>query len=485
MMTVSTIRNRKYEILATQTCAITTTDGDLLGVTFPGKPMCITAVSDSIELSDDSATVTEVGMPVRRLRLQLPVKQSLPSYGKYSHCLNVNDLISVQYDYVTDVSAGVWVYSLSALQNGDAAFASVNKLRDFLVGLPCLQSGRGMFAGCTLSLCSIKILAHSVPHVSGAVLTIGVDVRLKNSAEMIVALNLMESKGWLLEVQYNTPDEVAALAELEYLESPATPDNLVLAYFSLPLPDVTSPNDSIMYETEHMFMPKGTIVQGEGVPLNYGAFLIGNHGSWGKFVAVDGVLNNPTSPGTANSDWNISFSCSDFEWHRIKYELGSRQNAKLRLSIDDVLVEEKELLWASGLPARTCFYLFGAPATSFVARALCGKKRAAKIWVNGALLYDLVPVLDETGTACMYDKQSRRYFYNEGKGTFSWSLKSVAMQARMRSIPLSLPRSPIWARVQDGKTIWCHYITDSSGWQRFASLEDAMESLGQINNNPM
>lgn len=485
MMTVSTTRNRKYEILVTQTCAITTTDGDLLGVAFPGKPMCITAVSDSIEVSDDSAKVTEVGTPIRRYRQQLPVKQSLLPYGKYSHCLNVNDLMSVQHDYVTDVSAGVWLHSLSALQNGDAAFSTVLLLRDFLVELPCLQSGKGMFAGCALSLCSIKILARSVPFVAGAALTIGADVRLKNSPEMRAALSQLESKGWMLEVQYNTPAGLVVLAELEYLESPATPDNLVLAYFKLPLPNVTSPNDSIMYETEHMFMPKGTIVQGEGVPLNCGAFLIGNHGSMGKFVAVDGVLNNPSALGYSNIDWNISFSCRDYEWHRIKYELGSQQNAKLRLSIDDVLEVEKELLWASGLPARTYFYLFGAPATSLVARSLCGKKRAAKIWVNGTLIYDLVPVLDEAGIACMFDKLSSRYFYNEGEGTFSWSLKSVAMQARMRSIPLALPRSPIWARVQDGKTIWCHYITDSSGWQRFASLEVAMESLGQINNNPM
>ena len=221
----------------------------------------------------------------------------------------------------------------------------------------------------------------------------------------------------------NPPDLPTGYTELDYLESPSTPDNLVLAYFKLPLPNVTSPNDSIMYETEHMFMPKGTIVQGEGVPLNCGAFLIGNHGSLGKFVAVDGVLNNPSALGYSNIDWNISFSCRDYEWHRIKYELGSRQNAKLRLSIDDVLEVEKELLWASGLPARTYFCLFGAPATSLVARSLCGKKRAAKIWVNGTLIYDLIPVLDETGTPGFFDKISRKFFHNQGAGQFLYKIK--------------------------------------------------------------
>lgn len=221
--------------------------------------------------------------------------------------------------------------------------------------------------------------------------------------------------------------------ELEYLESPATPDNLVVAYFALPLPNVTSPNDSIAYETEHMFMPNGSIVQGEGSLGNYTVWAIGNHGKLGTFVAVDGVLNNPSALGQASIDWNITFTCSYEEWHRVRHSIGSAEDPQWRLSVDGAQVIDTALKWGTGLPARTYFYLFGAPQLTTAARALCGKKRSAKIWVNGQLLYDLVPVLDDTGTPGFYDRKNGEMYYNAGAGDFlypspvaTFSLRRVA-----------------------------------------------------------
>ena len=48
-----------------------------------------------------------------------------------------------------------------------------------------------------------------------------------------------------------------------------------------------------------------------------------------------------------------------------------------------------------------------------------------KIWTfrqkrNGVLIRDLIPVLDWNYTPCMYDKVSRKLFYNRGTGTFSY-----------------------------------------------------------------
>lgn len=37
---------------------------------------------------------------------------------------------------------------------------------------------------------------------------------------------------------------------------------------------------------------------------------------------------------------------------------------------------------------------------------------------TGTLLRDLIPVLDENNVACLYDKVSRNYFYNNGTGEF-------------------------------------------------------------------
>lgn len=41
-----------------------------------------------------------------------------------------------------------------------------------------------------------------------------------------------------------------------------------------------------------------------------------------------------------------------------------------------------------------------------------------KIWDNGSLVRDYIPVLDENNVACLYDKVSGTYYYNAGSGDF-------------------------------------------------------------------
>lgn len=45
-----------------------------------------------------------------------------------------------------------------------------------------------------------------------------------------------------------------------------------------------------------------------------------------------------------------------------------------------------------------------------------------KIYKAGALVRDYVPVLDQNGTACLYDKVSSSYFYNAGSGELGYSM---------------------------------------------------------------
>lgn len=42
-----------------------------------------------------------------------------------------------------------------------------------------------------------------------------------------------------------------------------------------------------------------------------------------------------------------------------------------------------------------------------------------KVWDNGILLRDMIPVLDWNMTACMYDRVSNKLFYNKGTGDFT------------------------------------------------------------------
>jgi hypothetical protein len=49
---------------------------------------------------------------------------------------------------------------------------------------------------------------------------------------------------------------------------------------------------------------------------------------------------------------------------------------------------------------------------------LYGNIYRCKIWDNGTLVRDFIPVLDYNDVPCMYDKVSNQYFYNAGTGDF-------------------------------------------------------------------
>ena len=47
-----------------------------------------------------------------------------------------------------------------------------------------------------------------------------------------------------------------------------------------------------------------------------------------------------------------------------------------------------------------------------------GKLYYCKIWNGNILIRDFIPVLDNNGTVCMYDRVSKEFFYNQGLGEF-------------------------------------------------------------------
>lgn len=215
----------------------------------------------------------------------------------------------------------------------------------------------------------------------------------------------------------STPDLPTGYTELEYLESPSDPNAYVESYFTLPLPRICSSYDSILYETEHMFTNYGTALQGEGIVENFITFFLGNNNSQaGKYVAIDGILNANTYFGNINK----KFTCSNGEWHTIRHYLGNNTDPKWQLSVDGELkVNVTDLQFNPEEYYKTYFCVFGTNG----GHALCGKKRTAKIWVNGELLYDLIPVLDETGTPGFFDKINRKFFRNQGASQFLYKIK--------------------------------------------------------------
>lgn len=447
-MIVKTVRNRKYAVTAIQPCRVSAPDGSLICEVRPGNPAMFHARSSYVVVDDDAASVTLISQPARRLFRKWERNPESVLLCKYEHCTGVDEMSAVQRDYVTDISDGVWRYSLESLENGDSAFLSVVALRDFIAELPKLKSGKNMFSGCVLSLLSVRIIAASVSCVSGATLSLGIDIRIKNKPEVAEALALLERKGWELEVQYNIPPGVPTLAELEYIESDSAA-NIVI--------------------------PVKSLLQGARFESTTDIQIFSQQRSLLGFMGTSSLYWGATAEGYFELGAGSVATNAPYVRSIVKFGLVRDESVWLsELSGDGWSISRDS--FPSALPQRWEYGLFALPQDN-------NYKGIVRIWSceiiceNERLL--LIPVLDETGEVCMFDQLSQRYFYSNGFGTFKWALKQSPMSLRTRVTSLLLPRSPIWARLNEGVLEWCHYTGNTEGWQQFASPEEAQEILGK------
>lgn len=452
-MKVQTIREKMYEVVATQACTVKTPDGMLLCMAAPGERTRFIAPASSVILSDESAQVVPVSDAVRRQKqLQSNSTIGFALHDKYAACANVEDLVSVRSNYMADVESGVWKFSLAALEYGDGAFLSVVALRDFLTPLPNLKSGRNMFYGCVLSVNSVLRIAESVPEVEAAVLTLGIDIRLMHSEMVKKALLLLENKGWLLEVQYNTPDGVPTLAELEYLES----------------------NGKQYIDTEIVpLMDTRMYIDVDILKLNTGInSLFGVRNYIGeRIVFYDVYYNDEKNIGLRPY---ILWGGTERPASRFTMEFTGSDILLDGVSVKRYTPENNELSTANKLRLFAMNY-----GNNTVSQYATARIYAFRLYSPSEVLLDLIPVLDETGTPCMFDKVKNNYLYNSGNVAFKWELKSAPMSLRARAVssPVQLPQSPVFAKKSDGFLFWCHYASDTSGWSMFSSVNEAENML--------
>ena len=69
-----------------------------------------------------------------------------------------------------------------------------------------------------------------------------------------------------------------------------------------------------------------------------------------------------------------------------------------------------------------------------VSEQLQGKRKYYKLSINGKILYDMVPALDDVGAPCLFDLVSRKPFYNAGTGDFLYPTESTTYSLR-RTLP--------------------------------------------------
>lgn len=66
-------------------------------------------------------------------------------------------------------------------------------------------------------------------------------------------------------------------------------------------------------------------------------------------------------------------------------------------------------------------YLFTINLAGLLANLCSFKLYGLKIWQDGALVRDYIPVLDMKNAACLYDKETEQLFYNSGTGEFNYA----------------------------------------------------------------
>lgn len=76
----------------------------------------------------------------------------------------------------------------------------------------------------------------------------------------------------------------------------------------------------------------------------------------------------------------------------------------------------------SSLPHKVWLFGAGNPDSSWGCIPSSWRIYYAKFWdkQTGNLVRDFIPVLDTNNVACMYDKVTEQFFYNQGTGTFTY-----------------------------------------------------------------
>ena len=257
-----TTPGKTYAVTSPNGCTVTTEDGLTLAEVEAGKQGYFVAVGGKVQLSDDSAILTQLFKlaPYQKLRLLGVVGGGVPAWKlKYAECRTVDDMLAVNPDYKNDFTkSGLWAYALPNLSNAILAFVDAKALLGFMSDLPiatacdqmfrrsnlkkfkgCLPMLRtayamfsytqitefdselpslqgdcsGMFDRCQLNKASALRVLNSIPaHSTGKhYLAIGIHVDHKTDDEVLAAIANAESRGWTMTVQWNgTPTAQAA-----------------------------------------------------------------------------------------------------------------------------------------------------------------------------------------------------------------------------------------------------------------------------------
>ena len=109
----------------------------------------------------------------------------------------------------------------------------------------------------------------------------------------------------------------------------------------------------------------------------------------------------------------------DGSMNLVEFELGQASNKIYLKNLADAQTYESSF---SGTFPHQQIGLFDWYQATKAYSPVC-KFYYVKIWEGNTLVRDIIPVLDENDTPCVYDKVTKQYFYNKYNGTISYALK--------------------------------------------------------------
>lgn len=140
-----------------------------------------------------------------------------------------------------------------------------------------------------------------------------------------------------------------------------------------------------------------------------------NHVTAPRYFGID--TNNSYTLG---SGIMVSMPASLDSFDKIVFEGKPTQGI---LTVNDTLVASR----ASNVSRSLNIYIFGACGSSNELQYPCFvKKKSHQIYVNDVLIFDGIPVLDYDMKPAMYDRVTKKLFYNEGTGAdFKYGLRGA------------------------------------------------------------
>lgn len=202
MKTETTFPGKTYAVSSANGCIVTTADGITLVDVAAGKQGYFVAVGGKVQLSDDSAILTQVFKlaPQQRLTLLGVLGGGTGGEGllKYAECVTRDDMLAVNPDYKNDfTSDGEWIYPLTCMTEcsdryGNPAWYLFEGVKQklFVTTMPAATSVYRMFYNSTFD--EVRV---TLPNFSNQ--TKGVIFGNANIKKAVLIAPNWEDMGWL------------------------------------------------------------------------------------------------------------------------------------------------------------------------------------------------------------------------------------------------------------------------------------------------